>query len=74
MILKEKIMTKILDLFSISTLDLENLRCTLPGKEILKLNFYEIGLVVIFKEFIKIEKLRHRSNFYSITFEEFNKF
>ena len=39
---------KILVLF-FGTLDLENLSCTLHSKEILKLDPYEIGLIVISK-------------------------
>ena len=48
-IIKEERIIKVLDLFSISALDLENLSFTLPSKEILKLDPYEIGLTVIFK-------------------------
>ena len=55
MILKEQRIGKVLDLFSLTTLDLEHLSCTLLRKEILKLDLCEIDLVVIFKEFIKIE-------------------
>ena len=36
----------------IRTPDLESLTCTLPSKEILKLDSYEIDLIAIFKEFI----------------------
>ena len=40
----------------------------------MKLDPCTIGLVVVFREFIKVQKLGPQSNFCLITFEEFNKF
>ena len=40
----------------------------------MKLDPHEIGLVVVFREFIKAQKLGLRSNFSAITPEEFNAF
>ena len=74
MILKALSIRKVLDLVSLSVIDLENLSCTSPSKEILKLDPCEIGLVIFFRDFIKDEKLGLRGDCSSITFEEFNKF
>ena len=40
----------------------------------MKLDHCEIGLVVVFKKFIKAQKLGLRSNFHSVTFKDFNIF
>ena len=74
MILKDQRIRKVLDLVSLSAIDLENLSHTLSSKEILKLDPHEIGLVVVFRDFIKAQKLGLRGDFSSITFKEFNKF
>ena len=68
MILKEQRIRKVLDLASLSVIDLENLSCTSPSKEILKLDPHEIGLANIFRPFIKAQKLGLMSTFYSISF------
>jgi len=72
MMLKGQRIRKVLDLISLSTCDVQNLSCTSPSKAILKLDPHEIDLVSVFKEFIKVEKLGLRSDFYSISFEEFS--
>ena len=51
-ILKKERITKVADLLSLGTSDLENLSCTSTSKETLKLDPFEIGLIVIFREFI----------------------
>ena len=73
-ILKEQRIWKVLDWVSFSALDLENLSYTSTNKETLKLDYYEIDLVVVFKAFIKAQKLGLMSNFYYITFKDFNVF
>ena len=52
-ILKKERIRKVTNLLSLSTLNLENLGFTLPSKESLKLDPFEIGLIVIVREFIK---------------------
>ena len=51
--LKEERIRKVLNLISLSTYNVQNLSCTSPSKEILKLDPYEIGLVDLFRDFIK---------------------
>ena len=53
---------------------MQNLSCTSPDKEILKLDSHEIGLIAIFRDFVKAQKLGLSSNFCPITFKEFNNF
>ena len=73
-ILKEQRTRKVFDLVSLRTIDLENLSCTSSSEETLKLDHCKIGLVIVFKEFIKTQKLRLRSSFCSITFKGFSNF
>ena len=70
-IFKKERIRKVINLLSLTISDLENLGYALPSKETSKLKFFEIGLIVIFKEFIQTQKLGLRSN---ITFEEFTNF
>ena len=51
-ILRKERITKVVDLISLGISDLENISCTLTSKETLKLDPFEIGLLVIFREFI----------------------
>ena len=74
LIMKEQRIRKFFDLVSLSTSNMKNLSCTSSSKEILKLDPCKIDLLVVIKEFIKAQKLGPRSDFSSITFEEFDNF
>ena len=73
-ILNEQRIRKVIDLVSLNMVEIENLSCTSINKETLKLDHCEISLVVVFKEFIKAQKLELRSNLCSITVKDFNIF